>query len=187
MRNNKFRIPFVQGKYNMGGTGALNFCSEKHRLQLVVSRRDPELLPVGASSRDHEWGFTIVRRQKGEAGARSSVYTFLAPVTVPNNAQKGVLSFAAPEWPIFPEDPTTADNGADAYVRSALHGSLIKLYEYEWQGVRSISCNPGVAYCEGSTSLLPELALPVRLFECRSYNGGVGSFSTNALGPRIPP
>jgi hypothetical protein len=44
-RSNKLRIHFVQGKFNMGGTGALNFCSERHRLQLVVSRRNPKLLP----------------------------------------------------------------------------------------------------------------------------------------------
>ncbi len=40
LRNNKLRIPFVQGKFNMGGTGAFQFS----KLQLVVSRRNPALL-----------------------------------------------------------------------------------------------------------------------------------------------
>ena len=38
-RSNKDRIPFAQGRFNMGGTGALRFCG-KHHLQLVVSRRN---------------------------------------------------------------------------------------------------------------------------------------------------
>ena len=62
-RSNKLRIPFVQGKFNMGGTGALNFCSSPNRLQLVVSRRNPSLLPADASERDRQWGFTVVRRE----------------------------------------------------------------------------------------------------------------------------
>ncbi len=36
-RSNKLRIPFVQGKYNMGGTGALRFSE----LELIVSREIP--------------------------------------------------------------------------------------------------------------------------------------------------
>lgn len=39
-KSNKLRIPFVQGKFNMGGTGALQFCG-KQNLQLIISRRDP--------------------------------------------------------------------------------------------------------------------------------------------------
>ena len=31
-RSNKLRVPFVQGKFNMGATGALQFCSPKYRL-----------------------------------------------------------------------------------------------------------------------------------------------------------
>ncbi len=41
-RSNKLRIPFVQGKFNMGGTGVLKFCGRQH-LQLIVSRRNPEI------------------------------------------------------------------------------------------------------------------------------------------------
>ena len=35
-KSNKLRIPFVQGKFNMGGTGVLQFCG-KQNLQLVIS------------------------------------------------------------------------------------------------------------------------------------------------------
>ena len=36
-KSNKLRIPFVQGKFNMGGTGVLQFCGEKN-IQLIISR-----------------------------------------------------------------------------------------------------------------------------------------------------
>ncbi len=36
-RTNKLRIPFVQGKFNMGGTGVFKFCG-KQNLQLVITR-----------------------------------------------------------------------------------------------------------------------------------------------------
>ncbi|MCZ7529634.1 MAG: hypothetical protein M5U31_04415 [Acidimicrobiia bacterium] len=81
-RNNKLRVQFVQGKFNMGGTGAFQFSSHDHRLQLIVSRRNPSLLSPEAPDRDAEWGFTVVRREAGDSGSRNSVYTYLAPVGV---------------------------------------------------------------------------------------------------------
>ena len=40
-KSNKMRIPFVQGKFNSGGTGVLQFCGERN-MQLILSRRDPD-------------------------------------------------------------------------------------------------------------------------------------------------
>ena len=68
-RSNKLRIPFVQGKFNMGGTGALRFCG-KDNLQLVVSKRNPAL-GEGTGGSDSQWGFTVVRRQ--EEGGRNEI------------------------------------------------------------------------------------------------------------------
>jgi len=48
-RSNKLRIPFVQGKFNMGGTGVLKFCGHEN-LQLVISRRHPKI-----ANRDRVW------------------------------------------------------------------------------------------------------------------------------------
>lgn len=52
LRGNKNEIHFVQGKYNMGGTGALVFCGEK-RYQLIGSRR---------FDKKGDFGFTLIRR-----------------------------------------------------------------------------------------------------------------------------
>jgi hypothetical protein len=179
-RTNKFRIHFVQGKFNMGGTGALQYCNGPNKMQLIVSRRNPAILPSGATPRDHEWGFTVVRREPPKAGGRSSVFTYLAPVDLTEPRRGRVLSFAAELLPIFPEADAKV---RDAYFRASEYGSLVKLYEYEWQGVRSNVVLSGGGLLRRIDTGLPEVALPVRVFECRpAYKGHAGSFATNVLG-----
>lgn len=163
-RNNKIRTRFVQGKFNMGATGALPYCSEKHNFQLILSRRNPALLTASASERDAEWGFTVVRRRDPSTDSRSSVFQYLAPVRPSGAARGNVLSFQAASYPIFPDR-----NGA--YVRSAEYGSLVKLYGYRWQGSASSIIMPG----DGGGLIrrieiaLAEPALPAKLFENRDY------------------
>jgi hypothetical protein len=175
-RSNKLRIPFVQGKFNMGSTGALLFCGGTYKLQLIVTRRNPDLLPPDATDRDREWGFTVVRRE--DRGLRSTMYTYLAPVALPDSDLRGVLSFAAPSLPIFPEANAQV---RDAYYRPSEYGSLVKLYEYELPG-RSNIVYSGGGLLRRIDVALPELALPVRLYECRDYGGKAGSYATNVLG-----
>lgn len=176
-RTNKLRIPFVQGKFNMGGTGALRFS----QLQLVISRRNPALLDASNhSARDEQWGFTIVRRMPPSGDVRSSIYKYLAPVVIHGESRRGVLSFPADELPIFPE---VNQNLRDAYHRMSEYGSVVKLYEYTWQGTKSNIVFSDDGLLRRVDIGLPELALPIRVFECRSgYKGHGGSFETNALG-----
>ena len=54
VRGNKINIHFVQGKYNMGGSGALVFCG-KNRYQLIGSKR---------WDNSGKFGFTLVRQNK---------------------------------------------------------------------------------------------------------------------------
>src|SRR2546425_1118132 len=51
----KGKVPFVQGRFNMGGTGVLQFCAGR-KLQLIVSRVPEELV----GGKEHEWGYTIM-------------------------------------------------------------------------------------------------------------------------------
>jgi hypothetical protein len=177
---NKLRVHFVQGKFNMGGTGALQFCGGHHKLQLIVSRRNPALVAPGSPWRASEWGFTVVKRHWPEDGSRSSVFSYLAPLGAAPGQPGGVLSFAAESWPIFPE----ANNDVrDAYHRHAPYGSLVKLYEYALPGSRSNIVLSGGGLLSRLDLGMPELALPVRVFECRqNYKGHAGSFATNVLG-----
>jgi hypothetical protein len=181
-RTNKLRIPFVQGKFNMGGTGVFKFCGGKHHLQLVVSRRNPAIV-MGkmAHPSDTRWGFSIVRRESeggGAGGRRSSVYTYLAPVGASANPGRGgVLRFTAESMPIFPE-------GRAPYARESKWGTLIKLYEYSTAGFSAsniVLTRPSLL--NRMDLLLPDVALPIRLYECRpTYKGHKGSFENNLTG-----
>lgn len=174
-RSNKLKIPFVQGKFNMGGTGVLKFCGQ-HNLQFILSRRNPKLVakkPQAPS--DYDWGFTIVRRIDPDGRRRNSTYVYLAPVNADVTAYRGnVLHFGSIGMPIFPEDNRP-------YTRESEWGSLVKLYEYS--GHRSqILMKDGLL--RRIDLLLPEVALPVRFHECRSGFRGTTerSFATNLNG-----
>lgn len=178
-RSNKLRIAFVQGKFNMGGTGVLKFCG-KHNFQLFVSRRNPAILQQQKLTNpdDDKWGFTVVRREDPKGNRRSSVYTYLAPVG--DNADpnlKGVLRFSADVLPIFPD-------GTLPYARIAKWGTLIKLYEYSATGFKSHILMPD-GLLGRIDLLLPDMALPMRFHECRDYRGHKGSFETTLTGVRV--
>jgi hypothetical protein len=176
-RRNKLRIPFVQGKFNFGGTGALMFCGRR-KLQLLITRRDPELL-AGMDKRGKHWSLTVVRREsppEGPGQVRNPYFKYLAPVGADDTPGKGeVLSFDSESMVLMPE-------GNSAYARQIEWGSCIKLYEYDMRGFKGhILRRDGLlARLE---IILPEVALPVRLHECRAgLRGHPGSFDTNLLG-----
>jgi hypothetical protein len=175
--NNKMRIPFVQGKFNMGGTGILKFCGYNN-FQLILTRRNPAILkePLSDPS-DSQWGFTIVRRENPEGGRKSSRYLYLAPLGADTNPGSGeVLRFSADTMPIFPEN-------TNAYARKSEWGTLIKLYEYAATGFKSNIIFSGGGLLSRMDLLLPDMALPVRLYECRkAYKGHGGSFETSLIG-----
>ena len=52
----KGAINFVQGRFNMGSSGVLPFCSEKYKMQLIVSRVPKDV----AGGDEHEWAFTLI-------------------------------------------------------------------------------------------------------------------------------
>jgi hypothetical protein len=176
-KSNKFRIPFVQGKFNMGGTGVLEFCG-RNNLQLIVSRRNPTVVGDNTEySSDLQWSFTVVRREDPKGTQRSSVYTYLAPVKSEDGSEKKqVLSFSANTVPIFPD-------GRDAYARESRWGTLIKLYEYAATGFKSDILRKGLL--SRVDLLLPDVALPMRFHECRSYGGHKGSPETTLTGAKV--
>ena len=177
-RSNKLRIPFVQGKFNMGGTGVLKFCG-RHNLQFILSRRNPKILnTVNPHRSDNQWGFTVIRREDPEGSRRNSAYTYLAPVgAVENSGKGGVLRFFSDTMPLFPD-------GREPYGRESGWGTLIKLYNYVAPGYKShILMKDGIL---GRIDLLlPDVALPCRFYECRSYGGHEGSFETTLTGLRV--
>jgi hypothetical protein len=117
-KQNKDDIPFVQGRFNCGGTGVLPFCGE-HKYQLILSRRHPSCPPPEDDATKDLWGFTIVRRQLPAPGRKSSMYVYLAP-------QGKIFTFAAPAIPVIP-GPSGKNKPAQAYAVNLAYGTCIKL------------------------------------------------------------
>lgn len=153
--SNKIRIPFVQGKFNMGGTGVFQF-SGKHNLQLIISKRHPEIARYENDNKRNHWGFTIVRREEPGHGFKSSTYKYLAPGgTVPSFESNGLMLL-----------PSTYPN---AYGNKLEWGTFIKLYEYQMIGFKTLLTLD--LYFRLSL-LMPSIALPVRFYERRKgYSG----------------
>jgi hypothetical protein len=165
-KSNKMRIPFVQGKFNAGGTGVLQFCGEKN-IQLIVSRRQPPApVRAGDTSRD-QWGFTVVRRMKPTAGRKNSMYVYLAP-------DGKVPRFAADIVKVLPEDRSTVT--PRPYAVGLRYGTCVKLYNFRWKA-KSIATTEARYELE---RFLHSPCLPFRLTETRAYHANY--FSTTVAG-----
>jgi len=106
LRGNKNDIKFVQGKYNMGGAGALVYCGEK-RYQLIASKR---------YDGKGNFGFSLMRihplTKEEEETKKNTYYEYFCP--------DGKI----PEFPIDELD-------LSLYRRKFRTGTIIKLYSYD--------------------------------------------------------
>lgn len=134
----------------MGGTGALSFCG-KENFQLIISKRCPD---IEENDETHDfWGFTIVRRERPYAGTglRSSKFTYLV------DADQSILSFKSNSLPII---PTSGDKFDDME-----YGMYCKMYDYNLPSRMKSNINMALYY--RLSMLLPNLAYPVYIDECR--------------------
>jgi len=145
---NKMRIPFVQGKFNMGSAGAVPFCGTHHNYQLILSRRHPEAPGSGGP-----WGFTVVRRRPPRADERASRFEYLAPGGIVSTIETDTL----PMW-------TDSEGGP---VERA-HGTLVRLYEYDIQ--ERAAANR--AFSRMLNRRLYRLPLPIQVIETRGFSRG---------------
>lgn len=123
-RSNKMRIPFVQGKFNSGGTGILQFCG-KRNYQLVASKRHPDAPVDPTDTTAGLWGFTLVRRLLPVGGIKASSYVYLAP--------NGVIpSFEADAINVLP-GAGSSNNPPRPYTVGLSFGTCVKLYNYRWK------------------------------------------------------
>ena len=182
-KSNKGKVRFVQGKFNMGGSGALRFCG-RHSFQLVISKRNPEIAHLDSNDDSiDEWGVTIVRRRtpSGEPGDFvHSEFVYLAPIgnAVTPPEQMEILRFDSDSMPLMPKDK-------EPYARDIKWGTAMKLYDYELKtgrrrGAGAILMKDGLLY--RLELLLPKIALPIRLHECRFKSWEPKSVSTSMEG-----
>lgn len=110
MRGNKNEIQFVQGKYNMGGSGAIVFCGKKG-YQLIGSKR---------FDNTGEFGFTIIREHPlSQIEMQTKKNTWYEYLTI--NGQ--IPSFAIKELDL------------NLYGRKFKTGTIIKMYSYQMKGI----------------------------------------------------
>ena len=172
-KSNKLKIPFVQGKFNMGGTGALPFCGD-HHLQLVISKRCPEIPNTDLDDTYDKWSVTIVRKEAPREGRKSSMYTYLT------NPIGELLTFEADALPIVPMEHI---KGAPGFEYEEMYfGTFIKLYNYQLRGYKSpIKFN----FYYRLSLLIPNLALPIRLRDARDYKSNTNATNLSGLISRL--
>ncbi len=105
LTGNKNDIQFVQGKYNMGGSGAIVFCGKK-RYQLIGSKR---------YDNKKNFGFTLIREhpKKESDNAKETWYEYL------------VIDSQIPSFAIETLD-------LDLENREFKTGTIIKMYSYQF-------------------------------------------------------
>lgn len=167
-KQNKDDIPFVQGRFNCGGTGVLPFCGE-HKYQLVVSRRHPSCPASNDDATKDLWGFTIVRRQRPAPGRKSSMYVYLAP-------DQKILTFKRATIPALP-GPSSKNKPAPAYSIDLAYGTCIKLYNYRWKK-KTLVTTDGRYELE---RFLHSVSLPLRISETRDYKANYYSTTLSGI------
>ncbi|MCF0259903.1 MAG: hypothetical protein HUJ54_08585 [Erysipelotrichaceae bacterium] len=154
-KSNKLRVPFVQGKFNMGGTGVLPFCGE-NSFELIISKRCPDLKKAPGDDTFNKWTVTIVRRENARDGRRSSMYSYLT------DSDGNLLTFECDQLPLIPDKE---------HPNSPLeYGTFQKLYNYGLK--RSQTTNILFDLNYRISLLMPDTALPILFKECRpGYKG----------------
>lgn len=152
LRSNKISVPFVQGKFNMGSTGSLTYCSPNKNYQLIASRRSPSI-PGG---RNPKWGFTVIRKRPPLRNEKNERYEYLAP-------QGKVCELECNEILVFP------DGDGKPYRRGAESGTIVKLYEYDLPG--STKTMATADFYRALSNKLWNVVVPIRIHETREYRG----------------
>lgn len=101
----KSKIPFVQGKYNMGSSGVLSFCGRRW-YKLIVSRR---------YDKSGRWGWTLVRRR---------------PVEGPPVAEYLKINSEIPTFDAKSLFPLRLASGKPDRKVERDSGTIVKLYSY---------------------------------------------------------
>ncbi len=133
-RKNKEGIIFVQGKYNMGGSGVLPFCGNNF-YQLIIARRNNELIK---DKKANLWGFTLVRRRAPRQHEALPVVEYF----ILGGKGGTIASFYSDSLPLLPSD------SKNIFSKPFDSGTFIKLYDYKMgPGDRSVDFGLHNALC----------------------------------------
>ena len=150
-KGNKMGIPFVQGKFNMGSTGAILFCGGDEKYQLILSRRSKEL----CSAEEYIYGFTLVRKHPlSDEEERTKKSTWYEYFTIDGKV------------PTFSADSLAL--GLDKN-QPFIDGTIVKMYSYELS--RGCQSDATFDLWRELNTLLYDSALPILICEQREYRG----------------
>jgi hypothetical protein len=144
----KGAVPFVQGRFNMGGTGVLPFCGDGRKAQLIVSR-----VPSDVAESPHEWGFTVFCFFPSP---QSPSWKYLV------GTDGKIMTAGAEPLGLIPKIGAKSGEVCAPREREVPHGTLIKMYDYK--APRSNIC--GELFRKLEEYLLRPM-LPLRIVECR--------------------
>jgi hypothetical protein len=144
----KGAVNFVQGRFNMGGTGVLPFCGDSRKMQLIVSRA-----PSDVAKEPHEWGFTV--------------FCFFPSRSSPSwkyliGSDGNVLTAGSDPLGLVPKTGAKSGEVSAPRERMVPSGTLIKMYDYK--APRSNICGELFKKLE---EYLLKPAMPLRIIECR--------------------
>ncbi len=136
---NKEGIPFVQGKFNMGSTGSLRFCTRSDirlgHYKLIISRRP---------GTDY-WGWTLLRVRGPRGNEALPVAEYFAPFGQ-------ILRFEKKTISAFRHDS----------IGQVTEGSIVRLYEFDVGG-QAYQVDLGLY--DALTVSLVDCALPIQLYD----------------------
>jgi hypothetical protein len=152
LKSNKTSVPFVQGKFNMGSTGSLTYCSPNKNYQLIASRRNV-IIPGVINPK---WGFTVVRKRPPLKNEKNERYEYLTP-------GGRIAELNIDEINILP------DASGIPYQKPLKYGTLVKLYEYALPG--STRTMATVDFYRALSNKLWTVVVPIKIHETRDYKG----------------
>jgi hypothetical protein len=144
----KGAVPFVQGRFNMGGTGVLPFCGEDRKMQLIVSR-----VPADVEKSPHEWAFTVFCFFPSR---QSPSWKYLV------GTDGKIMTAGSDPLGLVPIAGAKSGEAPAPRGRKVPHGTLIKMYDYK--APRSNICGELFKRLE---EYLLRPKLPLRIIECR--------------------
>lgn len=150
-RGNKVEIPFVQGKFNMGSTGAVLFCGGDEKYQLIISRRCKQL----CSADNYLFGFTLVRKhplsEEEENSVKSTWYEYFT------------INGEIPSFYAESLDLSLDQN------KPFTEGTVIKMFSYELS--RGCQSDATLDLWRELNTLLYDASLPILICEQREFRG----------------
>ena len=157
---NKEGIPFVQGRFNMGSTGSITFCTRAEirsgMYKFILSKRTTE-------GSDGLWGWTLIRVRGVRTGQELPVVEYFCP--------NGEIA-------CFDSDEVKAFNRGD--IGAIKDGSVVKLYEYDiGPSARAVD----IGLYDALTTSLIDCALPLRLYDFDA-KPTKGSLRAEGIAPR---